>query len=197
MTEKETEKPQSRFLKISARKQAAPLARYSMVDLKFTLETAISDVLVYDFNYVQDHTFMNRHLVLGYIAAIASIASAAYSYTHPFEEPLTKQIIFVGCSIYFLFVNVLLIHNKFIRGDIVFVGTKKSSPTEKITIKLSTSKYSDKVVIKAIKEANGKKSFSELDNSVGKWFTELGHFAPEHFLEDFSRLLSGKTKKNQ
>ncbi|KAJ2995006.1 hypothetical protein HDV02_001132 [Globomyces sp. JEL0801] len=114
MTEKEAEKPQSRFLKISARKQAAPLARYSMVDLKFTLETAISDVL-----------------------------------------------------------------------------------TEKITIKLSTSKYSDKVVIKAIKEVNGKKTFSELDNSVGKWFTELGHFAPEHFLEDFSRLLSGKTKKNQ
>jgi hypothetical protein len=71
-----------------------------MVDLKHSIEQATRECLVFDFKYTENHFFINLHLVLGYLAAISSIASAAYSYTHPFEELFTKQVIVVGCIMY-------------------------------------------------------------------------------------------------
>ncbi|KAJ3261819.1 hypothetical protein HK103_004770 [Boothiomyces macroporosus] len=191
-----SEKTESRFLKECARKPET-LSKYSMVDIKHSIEQGVRHVLTLDYKYKEDHTLINRYLILGYVAAISAITSSAYSYTYPFEEPLTKLILIVGCGIYFLFVGLNALHTKYVKKDIIFVGNRSTGlEPEKIVVELQCDKYSD--IVKLTFTIISKKHISYfLKKSVGEWYTTNGEFVPENFLADISSTIEGNSKKNK
>ena len=67
---------------------------------------------------------MDVYLALGYIASISSIVSSAYSYTHPFEDLLTKQILKVGIAIYFVLTTITALYQYKVKGNICWRGTR-------------------------------------------------------------------------
>jgi tetrahydromethanopterin S-methyltransferase subunit C len=74
-----------------------PIKKYNMAEIKHSLENATRDFLVLEQGYIQDNTLLDRHLVMGYIACISAITSAAYGYSHPFNYD-TKVILLIGSA---------------------------------------------------------------------------------------------------
>lgn len=73
-------------------------------------------------DYVQDHTFTDVHLVLGYLAVIFVAAAAAYEYKIGFKDAKGVSTLSVGS--YFILQGALYCWTNYIVRDTVYVGKK-------------------------------------------------------------------------
>jgi Microsomal signal peptidase 25 kDa subunit (SPC25) len=73
-------------------------------------------------DYVQDHTFTDVHLALGYLAVIFVAAAAAYEYKIGFKDAKGVSILSVGS--YFILQGALYCWTNYIVRDIVYIGKK-------------------------------------------------------------------------
>ncbi|KAJ3344487.1 hypothetical protein HDU91_000219, partial [Kappamyces sp. JEL0680] len=144
------------------------------------------------------HSLLERHLVLGYIAALSSIGSAVYGYTHDFDAQ-TKMILVVGAGIYFIFTTLTYLQNVFVKKDIVFTGNKTSGlEAERLKVHLATKKYSDQISITySLELLKSRKTRNiKITRSVGRYFTDKGEFFGGSFMADMQGFVDAYAKKD-
>ena len=71
---------------------------------------------------MQDHTFQNIHLALGYLGVVFVAAAAAYEYKVGFKE--AKGISMLSVGAYFILHGAQYFWTNYINRNIVYIGKK-------------------------------------------------------------------------
>ena len=162
--------------------QKPKIQKYSQVDIRHFLETATKDYFKFK-KLDENHLHINVHLVLGYLASISALASAYYSYQHPFTDKLTRDVIIYGNLIYFVLYGLLMVFNHFYKKDIIFMG-------KGVEISMEMTKFDPKLKLTCKNE----KGVNTITRNVGNYFTNKGEFCGDVFYDDLEDLLVKKGK---
>jgi hypothetical protein len=82
-------------------------------------------------DYVQDHTFIDVHLVLGYLAVIFVAAAAAYEYKVGFKDAKGVSTLSVGS--YFILQGALYCWTHYVVQETVYIGNKGDLTVSSLT----------------------------------------------------------------
>ncbi|KAJ3088780.1 Signal peptidase complex subunit 2 [Quaeritorhiza haematococci] len=179
-------------------------------------------ILIDDFKFDEDHTHIDRKLLMGYGACFFAAYASLYSYFVPF--PHCKSVLLVSVVAYFILNGAMLLYAFYVEKDVVFTGVKKDplglDPDQTLVVSTVGNRFSSEYTIRMTltipdrtqNSGKGKKTPStqkgkggaagigksvtdQLVLSVGRWFDVEGQFAAVPFHQDVVELVRGDKLK--
>ncbi|KXN67200.1 hypothetical protein CONCODRAFT_80246, partial [Conidiobolus coronatus NRRL 28638] len=161
-------------------RRSVPVDHYNIKELKTAMTEGIARYFNSDLKLTEDHTFIDRHLILGYLGAIIAGATFYYSWGRDFQEH--RDIAMVASVIYFILTGLMMFQAYFIQGDIVYLNKpkpgqdafkvkgnaflKEYQPTYTLTIELNDKTQTETFNLAEVFDDKGRLVFNPLDDKI-------------------------------